>query len=88
LPGSAALTALTVTVEGDGTLDGAVYRPVEVIVPTVELPPARPFASQVTWVLVEPETFAVNWTEFRIRRLTTVGDIVTETCVAPLTATL
>ena len=55
----AALCAVTVT-GLVGTLDGAVYRPVKEIVPTKELPPATPFTSQFTAVLVVPETVAVN----------------------------
>ena len=38
LAGAAALWAVTTT-ELDGSLPGAVYRPAEVIVPTVEFPP-------------------------------------------------
>jgi hypothetical protein len=46
--GSAAEVALTVTTEGLGTDEGARYRPDELIVPTVELPPAIPFTFQAT----------------------------------------
>ena len=39
----AASVAVSVTTGGSGTVAGAVYRPVDVTVPTVELPPAIPF---------------------------------------------
>jgi hypothetical protein len=54
-----ALCAVTVTGFA-GTLDGAVYRPVEEIVPTDELPPAMPPTNQFTAVFVVPEIVAVN----------------------------
>ena len=42
------LVACTVTVAGDGTLDGAVYKPLVETVPTELLPPAMPLTSHVT----------------------------------------
>jgi hypothetical protein len=45
---SALLVAPMFTVNGVGTVAGAVYRPIESIVPTVELPPATPFTDQFT----------------------------------------
>ena len=51
--GSATLTALTVTVLGDGTGEGAVYRPVPLMVPVVCVPPVTPFTFQTTELLVE-----------------------------------
>jgi hypothetical protein len=57
---SAADTAVTVTVAGEGTMAGAVYRPELEIVPTVELPPFTPLTCQVTAVFVVPVTVAVN----------------------------
>src|SRR5439155_20373371 len=50
--GSAMLVALTDTCAGLGTWAGAVYRPEEEIVPTVAVPPATPFTSQVTFLLL------------------------------------
>lgn len=50
----ATLAAVTVTVWGVATLDGAVYRPAEEIVPT------RGVIDQVTPVLPAPETVAAN----------------------------
>src|SRR5437660_10381285 len=58
--GSAMLVALTDTCAGLGTWAGAVYRPEEEIVPTVAVPPATPFTSQVTFLLLVLVTMAVN----------------------------
>lgn len=57
---SALLRAVTVTVGVAGTAAGAVYTPLDVMVPLVELPPATPLTSHVTAVLVVPETVDVN----------------------------
>jgi hypothetical protein len=55
---SATLVAVTVTVDGVGTVVGAVYSAVEelldAIVPSVELPPTTPFTLQVTSALSPP----------------------------------
>ena len=59
---SAELTALTVTVAGLGTEDGATYNPVELTVPTVELPPRILLTYQVIVVLVGLTTVALNCT--------------------------
>jgi hypothetical protein len=56
----AAATAVTVTVAGEGGALGAVYSPLELMAPTVELPPATPFTCHVTRVFVEKATVAVN----------------------------
>src|SRR5438046_10540550 len=58
--GSAMLVALTDTCAGLGTWAGAVYRPDEEIVPTVAVPPATPFTSQVTFLLLVLVTVSVN----------------------------
>lgn len=55
---SAALVAVTLTVLGEGSAAGAVYLPVESMVPRVELPPAVEFTDQLTVVFVEPKTVA------------------------------
>ena len=55
----AALCAVTVT-RLVGTLDGAVYRPVDEMVPTDEFPPGMPPTNQFTAVFVVPETVTVN----------------------------
>lgn len=57
---SAADTAVTVTVDGEGTVAGAVYIPEPEIVPTVVLPPATPFTCHVTAVFDEFVTVAEN----------------------------
>ena len=57
---STALTAVTVTVAGDGTVIGAVYTPDVEIIPTVAFPPATPFTLQFTVVLEDPVTAAEN----------------------------
>jgi hypothetical protein len=57
---SAADIAVTVSDKDAETVDGAVYNPAEVIVPTVELPPEIPATSHVTAVLLALLTVAVN----------------------------
>ena len=60
LEASATLWAVTDTDEGEGTEDGAVYRPVEEMVPTFESPPTVPLTSQETAVLLVLLTAAEN----------------------------
>ena len=57
---SACETAVTVTGFGLGRAAGALYKPFEEIVPTVEFPPVMLFTSQVTAVFDVPVTVAVN----------------------------
>lgn len=57
---SACETAEMATLLGVGTTAGAVYRPLESMVPMVALPPLMEFTCQVTAVLLEPVTVAVN----------------------------
>jgi hypothetical protein len=77
LLGSDTLVAVTVTFAGDGTAAGAVYRPVEEIVPQVVPLQPVPDAVQVTAVFDVPVTEAANcW----------VAPVVTDT-VAGVTAT-
>jgi hypothetical protein len=57
---SAAETAITVTVAGEGTVIGAVYTPEDEIMPTVALPPATLLTRQLTAVFDDPVTEAVN----------------------------
>lgn len=54
---SATLVAVTVCVPAT---DGAVYRPLELIVPDVVFPPLTPSTDHVTDVFVDPVTVAVN----------------------------
>ena len=57
---SACETAVTVTVAEFGTVAGAVYIPVEEIVPCMASPPVVPFTSQITAAFAVLETTAVN----------------------------
>src|SRR5690242_8776164 len=57
---SAELVALTVTVDGLGGVAGAVYKPLEEMVPAVEFPPTTPFTAQITAVFEVLVTVAVN----------------------------
>src|SRR5689334_19118722 len=70
--GSAALTAVTFTVPGDGVAPGALYRPVELMVPTTLLPPAMPFTFHETAVLEVFCTVAVNCLVLPVRTLALV----------------
>jgi hypothetical protein len=74
---SAADTAVTVTVAGEGMLVGAVYMPELEIVPTVVLPPATPFTCQVTALLAEFMTVAENDWVAEIATLALVGPTAT-----------
>ncbi len=76
-----ALCAVTVTGFA-GTLDGAVYRPVDEIVPTDEFPPRMPPTNQFTAVFVVPETVAVNCCDRPTWTFALVGEMETETGVA------
>jgi hypothetical protein len=49
-----------ITTEAEGIVIGAAYRPEIEIVPRPALPPALPFTSHVTAVLLVPETLAEN----------------------------
>lgn len=53
-------TAVTVTVAGLGMVPGAVYKPLEVMVPDAAPPPGVPFTCHVTEVFVVPVTVAMN----------------------------
>jgi len=55
---SACNIAVTVTVAGEGTTEGAVYSPEVSIVPDVAFPPLVPFTCQVTAALLVPWTIA------------------------------
>ena len=56
----ATLVAVMVTRLFVGRFAGARYRPVELIVPVVELPPVTPLAAKVTAVFVRPVTVTKN----------------------------
>jgi len=59
--GCACETAAMVTVDGDGTAGGALYKPVASIVPSVASPPVTPLTCQMTAVLEVLATEAVNF---------------------------
>jgi hypothetical protein len=65
----AAEVAVTVTMAGFGTVAGAVYKPLLLIVPAV--------AVQVTLVLLAPSTVALNCWVFEVTTLALGGDSVT-----------
>jgi len=58
-----ALTAVIVTAL-EGAVEGGVYRPVEEMVPVVELPPLTPFTNQVTDWFVDPRPGALTAAEY------------------------
>ena len=60
LDGSAALVAVTVTVDGDGTTEGAVYSPVASTAPQAGALHPAPCTLQVTAVFELPTTDALN----------------------------
>lgn len=66
---------VTVTVEGLGTEAGAVYRPAELMVPTVVFPPLTLFTDQRT-LAVEPVTLDTNCAVLLISTVPVVGEIV------------
>jgi hypothetical protein len=59
--GCACETAVMVTVDGEGTVSGALYKPVASIVPCVASPPVTPLTCQMTAVLEVLATEAVNF---------------------------
>ncbi len=84
---SAWLTAVTVTVGGDGSPTGAVYvatsAPLDAMVPDVEFPPATPFTSHVTPAFELPVTVASNCCVPPSAMVALDGCTVTVTVVAP-----
>jgi hypothetical protein len=75
---STVLVAFTVTEAGDGSVAGAVYMPVESIVPNAALPPAIPFTVHVTAEFVALPTVAVNFCGSPRRTDAVAGETVTE----------
>jgi len=67
------------TVEGEGTALGAVYRPRAEIVPITLLPPETPFTLQFTVVVVVPVTLAVNCCVELVWMVVAAGETVTLT---------
>jgi hypothetical protein len=74
---SAWLVAVICTVAGDGRSGGAVYTPVDVIVPRVAFPPATPLTLQFTAVSVVFVTVAMNVSWFPSTTDPVVGVTVT-----------
>jgi hypothetical protein len=68
-------TPVIVTEEGLGTLAGAVYSPLALMVPIVVLPPATVLTSQIT-LLLEPVTVGSNCVVLLINTVAVVGEIV------------
>ena len=71
-----------------GTAAGAVYRPDDEIVPTLELPPESPFTSQLTPVELVPETVALNCWDWFTCKDAVAGEIETETVVGAVRETV
>ena len=80
--GSATEVAVTVASEGLGMVAGAVYKPADVIVPHEPDTHPIPETVQLTVVLDEPVTLAVNCCWPLTVRVTEVGEIATETLAA------
>ena len=49
------------------------------MLPTAELPPTVPFTSQLTVVLLVPETVALNGCDCAVRTVALVGEMETDT---------
>lgn len=79
LDGSAALIAVTVTVDGDGTAEGAVYSPALLTVPQVAALHPAPCALHVTAVFEFPTTDAFNCSVAPVTTDVLVGVTVTTT---------
>jgi UDP-N-acetylmuramyl tripeptide synthase len=85
LDGSAVLVAVTVTVDGDGTAEGAVYSPAPLTVPhAAELQPA-PCTVHVTAVFEVPTTDALNCCVAPITTDVLAGVTVTTTTATMVT---
>lgn len=74
---SAVEATLTVTWAGDGTEEGAVYRPVEVMVPQALALQPLPLTLHVTLLFEVPLTVAVNCWCWPVVSVMAVGEIVT-----------
>jgi hypothetical protein len=64
------------------------YMPEEETVPKVELPPSVPFTSQLTAVLLVPETVALNACGCPTFKLVLAGETETETETGALIVTV
>jgi hypothetical protein len=81
---SALLDAVIVTLDGEGIVLGAVYKPVGEIVPALALPPAAPPANHVTLLFDVPVTVAWNCCDWPSEMLTCVGCKMTVTTAGPV----
>ena len=86
--GSPTATALMLTVGGLGADAGAVYQPVEVIVPQAAPEHPVPEIDHVTAVLVDPDTEAENCCDAPVATCTDAGDTLTVTDCADRITTL
>ena len=73
------MVAVTVTLAGLGRSGGAAYSPEDEIVPRALLPPAVPLTLQVTAVLEDPVTAAVNCCGLPRSTFAEEGDTLTAT---------
>jgi hypothetical protein len=71
--------AFTITAAGDGTEEGAVYKPVELIVPQLDPEQPAPLTLQSTAVFVLPVTLVWNCCWPLTANVTLAGEIVTVT---------
>jgi hypothetical protein len=71
--------ALTIIVAGEGTAAGAVYNPLEEMLPQAVPEQPDPLTLQVTALFVLPETLARNCCCWPTVTISLVGDIVTAT---------
>jgi hypothetical protein len=74
---NAACTDTTLLAGLEGTLAGPVYWPVELIVPTVALPPATPLTDHATDVFEVPVTAVENWVGGSPGRTVAVAGVTT-----------
>jgi hypothetical protein len=81
---SALLDAVMVMLEGEGIAFGAMYKPLDEIVPALALPPAMPFANHVTLLFDAPVTVAWNCCDWPSEMLACVGYKMTVTTAGPL----
>ena len=77
---SATDVAVTVTWAGLGTLDGAVYKPLEVMNPQADPEQPAPCRVHVTAVFAVPVTFAVNCCVLFVATCTVLGVTATPIC--------
>src|SRR6516225_193752 len=82
---SAQEVAVTVTDPPEGGRSGAVYKPLEVMVPILASPPLVPFTLQSTQPLVEPSTLATNCWVAPLTTVAAAGETVTSAAATIVT---